>query len=138
MFRDDVIIPLVLVLAKMSWYVQTFKDKDGDKDKNKNIKLMALHIDDDKLLEKYETIWTETDDLQNIELNALPVHDVRYIKNKIRTYGDKVYKTCHCLNVPKDGVKYDSFTIFSVDHSPAYEKKKITCKSIYSIVLIKL
>ena len=107
----------------MSWYVQTFKDKDGDKDKNKNNKLVALHIDDDKLLEKYKTIWTETDDLQNIELNALPVHGVRYIKNKIRTYGDKVYKTCHCLNVPKDGVEYDSFTIFSVDLSPAYEKK---------------
>ena len=82
-FRDDFIRPIVLVLPKMSWYVQTFNDNDGGKDKNKNNKLMALHIDDDKLLEKYKTICTETEDLQNIELNAWPVHDVRYIKNKI-------------------------------------------------------
>ena len=84
---------------------------------------MALHIDDDKLLDKYKTIWTETEDLQNIALNALPVHDVRYIKNEIRTYGNKVYKNFHCLNVPEDGVEYQSFIIFSVDYSLAYEKK---------------
>ena len=29
-------------------------------------------------------------DLENIELNALPVYDDRYMKTKIRTYGDKV------------------------------------------------
>ena len=46
--------------------------------KNKN------RIDDDKLLEKYKAVWTsETEDLKNIELNALPVSNDRYIKNKI-------------------------------------------------------
>ena len=29
--------------------------------------------------------------MQNIELNALPVYDDRYIKFKIRTYGGKDY-----------------------------------------------
>ena len=32
----------------------------------------------------YEAIWTK------IELNALAVYDDRYIKTKIRAYGDKV------------------------------------------------
>ena len=41
----------------MSEYVKTFKDKGGDK--NKNNQLMSLRIDDDKLLEKYKTIWTK-------------------------------------------------------------------------------
>ena len=45
---------------------------------------------DDKLLEKYKAIWTKIENLQN---NTLPVYDNRYIKTKIRTYGDKVYTT---------------------------------------------
>ena len=35
--------------------------------------------------EKYESIWTKIEDLKDIELNALPVYDNRYIKSKIRT-----------------------------------------------------
>ena len=56
----------------------TFKGKGGDK--NKSNKLMSLHIDDNKLLEKYRTTWTKTEDLRNIELNALPNYDDRYKK----------------------------------------------------------
>ena len=38
----------------MSEYAKTFKVKDGGKDKNN--KYMSFHIDDEKILEKYETI----------------------------------------------------------------------------------
>ena len=41
----------------MSRYVTTFKVKDGNEDKNN--KLMSFHIDDEKLLERYKTIWTK-------------------------------------------------------------------------------
>ena len=88
-YLDKAIRPLVLVMPKMSGYVKTFKVKEGDKDKNN--KLMSFRVDDEKLLEKYKAIWTKIEDLKNIELNALPVYDDRYIKTKIRTYGDKVY-----------------------------------------------
>ena len=40
-------------------------------------KLMSFGVDVDKLLEKYKTIWTKIEDLQNIEFNALPVYDDR-------------------------------------------------------------
>ena len=50
---------------------------------------MSFCIKNEKLLEKYKAIWTKIEDLKNIELNALPVFDDRYIKNKIRTYGNK-------------------------------------------------
>ena len=33
---------------------------DGDKDKSKYNLLICFCIDDDKLLEKYKTIWTKT------------------------------------------------------------------------------
>ena len=54
--------PLVFILPKISRYIQIFKDKSGDK--NKYDKFMSLCIDDDKLLEKYKTIWTKIEDFK--------------------------------------------------------------------------
>ena len=69
----------------MSGYVKTFIAKKGDN------KLISFCREDEKLLVKYKAIWTKTEDLKNIELNFLPVYDDRYIKTKIRTYGNNVY-----------------------------------------------
>ena len=52
---------------------------------------MSFHIFREKILEKYKAIWTRIEDLENIELNVLPVYDARYIKTKIRTYSNKPY-----------------------------------------------
>ena len=52
---------------------------------------MPFRINNEKLLEKHKTNWTKVEDLKNIELNTLSVYDDRYIKTKIRGYGDKVY-----------------------------------------------
>ena len=45
----------------MDGYVKIFKNKSGDK--NKNNKLMSLRIDDDKLLEKYKSVWNKIENL---------------------------------------------------------------------------
>ena len=50
----------------MSGHVKIFRNKS--KDKKKNNGLVCFCIDNNKLLEKYKTIWTKTKDLQNIEL----------------------------------------------------------------------
>ena len=60
-------------------------------------------------------MWTEIEDLKNIELNALPVYDDRYIKFKTRPYGEKVYTNFCGLNIPEDDIKYESFTVISID-----------------------
>ena len=60
-YLDKIIRPLVLVLPKKSGYVKTFKVKDGDK--HKNSKLMSIHINDEKLLEKDKTICTKIEEL---------------------------------------------------------------------------
>ena len=98
-----------------------FKVKDGDKDKNN--KLMSFLIDDDKLLEKYKAISTKIEDLKDIELNVLPVYDDRYIKNKIRTCGYKVYANFCGLNVPEENIECESFTVISIDFLLAHENK---------------
>ena len=89
-YSRRVIRMLVLVLPKLSEYGKTFKVKDWDNIKNKE--LMSFCIYDEKLLEKYKSIfWIKIEDWKNFELNALPVYDDRYIKIKIRRYGDKIY-----------------------------------------------
>ena len=61
--------------------------------------------------------------LKNIELNALPVFDDRYIKTKIRTYGDKVYTNFRGINVPEDDIECESLTVISIDSLLVYESK---------------
>ena len=109
-YLENATRPLVLITPKMP------KVKDGDKDTNN--RLMPFRIDDEKLLEKCKAIWTEIEYSKNIELNALPVCDDRYIKTKIRIYGD------FCgLNVPEDDQECESFTVISIDSLLVYENK---------------
>ena len=122
-YLDKTIRPFVLVMPKMSWCVKTFKVKEGDN------KLMSFRIDDKKLLEEYEAIWSNIEDLKNIKLNALPVFDGRYIKTKIRTFGFKVYTNFRGLNVPQDYIECESFTVISIDSLLVYDKKY--CLQVY-------
>ena len=79
-YSEKAIRALVLIMPKMSGYAKTFRVKDGDKGKNN--KSMSFRIYDEKLLEKCKAIWTKIENLKNIELNASPVYDIRYIKPK--------------------------------------------------------
>ena len=72
-----------MILSKICEYVKTFKDE--------NDKLMSPRIDDDKLLEKYKTVWNKIENLKNIVLNALPIYYDSYIKTKTVIYFDKRY-----------------------------------------------
>ena len=84
---------------------------------------MFLIIDDGKLLEKYKAVWTKIEDLKNIKLNALQVYNDRFIKTKIRTYGDKIYTNFRSLNVPEDDIKCESFKVISIDSLLIHDKK---------------
>ena len=84
---------------------------------------MFFRIHDEKLLNKHKATWTKIEDLKNIDLNALPVCDDRYIKTKIRTYGEKVYTNFRGLNVPYDDIECESFTFISIDSIFVYDNK---------------
>ena len=109
--------PLVLIMVKMSGYGKTIKVED------KINKLMSFRIDDEKLLEKYRAIYIKIEDLKNIRLNALPVYDGRYIKTKIRTFDDKLYKNFRGLDMPEDDIECESFTVSFIDSLLVYDKK---------------
>ena len=86
-------------MPKMSEYVKAFK--------------FVFPYRYDKLLEKYKAIWTKIEDLKILKLNTLPVSDDRYIKNKIRTYVNKVYTNFHGLNVLEDDIESECYSHFS-------------------------
>ena len=65
-YLDKTIRPLVLIMPKISGYVNAFKVEY--RDKYKNNKLMCFCIYDEELLEKYKAIWTNIEDLKNIIL----------------------------------------------------------------------
>ena len=56
-------------------------------------------------------------------MSALPVYDNRCIKNKIRTYDDKVYTSFCSLTVPEDRIESKCFTIIYIDFLLVYENK---------------
>ena len=49
---DKAIIPLILIMPKMSGYVKTFKVEEGDKDKSNKL---FFRIDDEKLWKNKKT-----------------------------------------------------------------------------------
>ena len=97
----------------MSGHVKTFKFKDKNNKLNNSVYEKLLEKLWWKAIRKYRAIWNKIDDLKNIKLNALPVSDYRFIKSKIRTYGDKGYTNFRGLNVPEDDIEWESFTVVS-------------------------
>ena len=79
---DDVIRSSCIKLPQMIGYVNNF-------DSNK---AMSFHVGDNKLLKKYNKIWEKISNLMNIEFDSEPVYgdNNKYIKTKIKLYGDKV------------------------------------------------
>ena len=57
-YLDKDIKPLILIMPKMSGYINIFKVE------NKNNKLMSFHINDQKVLQKYKAIWNKIEDLK--------------------------------------------------------------------------
>ena len=55
-------------------------------------KTMSFKVSDNKLLKKCKRIWEKIDNLLNIEFDSEPTYgDVdKYIKTKIKMYGDRV------------------------------------------------
>ena len=79
---DDVIRPLCIKLPQMIGYVKSF-------DSNKT---MSFKVSDNKLLKKYNKIWEKVGNLLNTKFDSEPVYsdNDRYIKTKIKLYGDKL------------------------------------------------
>ena len=95
---DDIIRPLCILLPKMIGYVKHF-------DSNKT---MSSKVSDNKILKKHKNIWEKVANLLTLKFDSEPIYgDVdKYIKTKIKTYGDRVNTNFHGQKVPKENAIY--------------------------------
>ena len=71
-------------------------------------KTMSFKVSDNKLLKKYNKIWEKIGNLLNIEFGSEAVYgDVgKYIKTKIKMYGDRMNTNFLGRKVPKENALY--------------------------------
>ena len=111
----DVIRPLRIILLQMIGYVKHF-------DSNKT---MSFKVSDNKLLKKYNKIWERFSNLLNIEFDSKPVYgDVdKYIKAKLKMYGDRVNSNFQGKKVPKENASYKCISLIMLDSVIRVNKK---------------
>ena len=71
-------------------------------------KTMSFKVTDNKLLKKYNKIWEKFDNVLNIEFDSEPVYGDgdKYVKAKIKMYGDRVNTNFKSKKVPKENASY--------------------------------
>ena len=74
---------------------------------------MSFKAIDNRLLKKYIKIWEGVSRLINIKVESEPVYrnNDKYIKKKIKSYGDKVNTDFQGKKVPKENVSYKCFSL---------------------------
>ena len=102
-YNDDVIRPLFIRLLQMTGYVKHFHSN----------KTMFFNVSDNKLLKKYTKIWERVSNLMNIQLDSESVYgdNDKYIKTKIKVYGDKIDTNFQSKKVPKENASYKCLSL---------------------------
>ena len=77
-------------------------------------KWMYILIEDDDLLEKYNTIWDKVSADIKKEFYSEPVFNKTFLKTKIKFYGDEV-TDFHDKEAPKAGSYYSCSAVINVD-----------------------
>ena len=71
-------------------------------------KTMSLKVSDNKILKKDKKIWEKVANLLHIKFDSKPIYGDadKYIKTKIKIYGDRVNTNFHGRNMPKENTTY--------------------------------
>ena len=76
-------------------------------------KTMSFKVIDDKILKKYKRIWEKVPNLLSIKFDSEPIYgDVdKYIKTKLKVYGNRVNTNFHGQEVPKENATYKCISL---------------------------
>ena len=85
---------------------------------------LSFKISDKQLLKKYNQMWKRIEKLLEIKFDSKPVsgNDEKYIKTKIKTYGDSVITKFHGKKTPKEKAPCKCLSIIML-HSVIQTKK---------------
>ena len=93
------------MLSKTSTYVKSY---DGE------TKWMYVLIEDDDLLEKYNTIWDKVSVDIKKEFDSEPVYNKEFLKAKIKSHGNEVIDF-YDKKIPKVDSNRTSLAVISLD-----------------------
>ena len=90
----DIIRPLCVKLPLMTGYAKKIEF---------NLTL-SFKINNKEFLKKYYQIWIRIGKLLKIKFDSKPIYgdDEKYLKTKIKTYGDSVIANLHSKKIPKE------------------------------------
>ena len=97
--------PLHIILPKTSAYVKSY---DGQ------TKWIYFLIENDDLLEKYNTIWDKVSAAIKKEFDSEPVYNKNFLKTKIRSYGDE-FTDFYDKEILKIDSNYTCLAVISLD-----------------------
>ena len=106
-YNDHVTRPLCIKLPQIIGYVKCF---DGNK-------TMSVKVNDKKLLKECHRIWERVSNLMTYKIYSEPAHgdNVKYIKKKVKIYGDKVNTNFQNKRIPKENTPYKCLSLIMLD-----------------------
>ena len=85
-------------------------------------------IEDDDLLEKYNTIWDKVSADIKKEFDSEPVYNKNYLKIKVKSHGNEVTDFCD-KKIPKLDSNHTCLAVISLDS--ALKKDHIYCLEVF-------
>ena len=80
-------------------------------------KTMSFKANDNRRLNKYTKIWEKVSSLMNTKFDSELVYTDKdkYIKTKIKSYGDKINTNIHGNEIPKESASYKGLSQIMLD-----------------------
>ena len=90
-----------------------------------NNETMPFKVNNKKLLKKYIKIWKKVTSLMNIEFDSEPVYGGtdKYIKIKIKSYGDIINLNFQGKKIPKENASYNCLSLIMLGFVIRVNKK---------------
>ena len=88
-------------------------------------KTVSFKVIDNKLLKKYNKIWEKVRSLMNIESDSKPAYgdNDKYIKTKLKIYGDKVNTNFHGKIISKEKTACKCLSLILLDSAIRVNRK---------------
>ena len=111
---------LCIILPQMSGYIKYFEN--GGKN-------MSFMIKNDRVVDKYNTIWDKIKKTLNIKFHSMPVYDEKYIKAKVREFNSVIKTNFLGDETPKENVHYTCIACITIDS--VMKMKKMNYPQVY-------
>ena len=105
LYNDNKVNPLHIMLPNTTAYVKSY---DGQ------TKWMDFLIEDDELLERYNTIWDKVSADIKKEFDSKPAYNKGFLKTKIKSHGDEV-TDFYYREIPKVDSNHTCLAVMSLD-----------------------